>query len=159
MAPLYRAVAVANRGDGAVVVGGHLHFDVTWQLNEALEEKALVAESGCRDTPRPRKGIPQLRPVLDGLHADSAASGVRLDHHRIPDRTRRGDEGVVALILAAIAREDRDLRALRDRLRLSLVAETLQHARGRTHKTHPGGVDRAREFRTLGEESISGMDE
>jgi len=92
-------------------------------------------------------------------HPDPAATGNRLDHHGVVDGSCRADEPLVTLVLAAISRHHRHLRALGDRFRFAFVAETLQHTRGRADEKHPCRIDGAREFGTLREEPVSGMDE
>src|SRR5206468_5817423 len=93
------------------------------------------------------------------LHPDAATTGDRLDHRRVVDRARRPQEGLVALIVSAISRYDRHLHALRDRLRLRLVAEAPENARWRAYEPHASGIYCAREFRSLRKESVPRMHE
>src|SRR5713101_9104388 len=109
MTPLRRAVAIPNGQNLAMVVGEHLHLNVPRTLQHVLEEQALVSERGGRDASRARERVTKLSLLANGLHPDAAASGDRLDHHRVADGARPEDEGFVALIVAAISGQDRNV--------------------------------------------------
>ena len=90
VAPLHRALALAEAHHAAATVGEDLRLDVARPLDRALEVDPVVAER--RPAPRrasaptPRRARPRSR--IDA-HALAAAAGRRLEHERIADRARR----------------------------------------------------------------------
>src|SRR2546425_7434266 len=147
MAPLRGAVAHKVADDVSVVVRHDLHLDVPRALDQTAEEQTLVAEGGGREPARARERLAQPALVADRLHPDPTAAGDGLDHHRIASRACGGDERLVALVVAEVAREYRHLRPLRDRLRHGFVAERREDARRRADETQTRGLDRDRELR------------
>ena len=82
VAALDRALALADRPDGAVRVGHHLHLDVVAGGQVALAEHRRVAERGLRLALRGLDLLGQFGQVADHAHAAAAATGRRLDQHR-----------------------------------------------------------------------------
>ena len=156
---LRRAVALAEREDLAVRVGKDLHLDMPRPLDELLEHEPLVVERRGHDAPRLRQRVPQGGRLAHALHPDAAAARDRLHHHRVADPRRGGDERFVALVRVHVAGQHRHARALRERLRLRLVAERCQHLGVRADEAHPRGDDGPREGWRLREEAVPGMNE
>src|SRR5512133_3166811 len=88
MATLNAALAFAKAGNGAVLIGQDLKFDVAWMLDVLLHVEVAVAES-CR---RLRLGgVKQRRQFCLGTydpHAAATAAGRSLDDHRETDSSR-----------------------------------------------------------------------
>ena len=91
--PLDRALPL-SQGDGrAVIVGKDLHLDVARMLEIALQVDVRAAEGALR---RSSAGFERRGEIIGPLgdpHADAAAAGGRLDHHRVADPFRLGDRG------------------------------------------------------------------
>ena len=89
VAPLHRAVALAEVDRVAMAVGEDLDLDVARLDERPLEDDFRIAEGALRLRP----GAPQRRQKLPGAgdqaHAAPAATGGGLDHHRVADRVRR----------------------------------------------------------------------
>src|SRR2546426_2546940 len=159
MPPVRRAVTQQVADDIPVVVRHDLDLDVPRALDQTLEEQTLVADRGGQKPPRARARVAQRALVPPRLHPDPAAPGDGLDHQRVAGGTRRRDERVVALVLAAVAGQHRNARALCDLLRHRLVAERCKDLRRRADEPHSRRINGARELRTLGEEAVSGMNQ
>jgi hypothetical protein len=146
VAPLDRALALAEGDHVAVCVCEELNLDVAWPLDVALAEDAVVPESGLRLSRGGRKRLVQLLWVANDPHAAPAAAGGRLDHERVPDLAR------LAL------RNDRDAGFGGDPLGLELVAARPKRLRGRPHPGEPGRLDGRGELGVLGQEAVPRVD-
>ena len=89
VAALQRAVALAEVDHVAVLVGQHLHLDVTGVGQVALEVDGGVAEELLALPGRALEGVLQLVLGQGDAEALAAAAPRRLDGHRIADRLRR----------------------------------------------------------------------
>ena len=98
MAPLHRAVALAEVHRVAVAVGEHLELDVPRVLEELLHVDLIAAERRQGFGARDRDGVEQRRVAVHDAHAAAAAAGGRLDDDGIADVARepRVDLGIVA---------------------------------------------------------------
>ena len=146
MAPLERALALAERDDVAVRVADHLHLDVPRTRQEALEEHAVVAEPGGRLTPRRGHRGLEVLGALDDAHAAPAAARGRLDQHGVLGRLGR-------------VRRHRGHAGSGGRLlRAHLVAHQLDRLRRRPDEDHARLRARAGERGVLGQEAVAGME-
>src|SRR6266542_4112718 len=156
MAPLDRAVALAERVDPAVRVREHLHLNVPRPLDELLEQNTLVPERRHRDPPRLRQCVAQSDLVASALHPDATATRDGLDHHRVAHALRGGRERFIALIRIEVSGKDRDAGADRDRFRARLVAERGEDLRGRPDEAHAqaarGAKDAPRDLAAIRDE-------
>ena len=85
VAALGGAVALAQGHDGAVVQAQDLDLDVACGLDEALDEDAVGAEAALGHRLGVLEGLAQFLGVVGHGHADAAAAGGGLDHHRVAD--------------------------------------------------------------------------
>ena len=84
VAPLHRALALAEPEHGAVPVGEELDLDVPRPLEVALEEQPAVAEGRQRLASGRGDGVVELVARADDPHPAAAAAGRRLDEQRQP---------------------------------------------------------------------------
>ena len=87
MAPLHRALPLAEGDDRAVRVGQQLDLDVPRPLDVALGEDTVVAEGGSV-APRGLERVREFLRAADDAHAAPAAAGGGLDHEREADLLR-----------------------------------------------------------------------
>src|SRR5258708_36269147 len=85
VAPLRRAVALAQRNDMTGTVAEYLHLDVPRTFDVLLQEQAAAAEVLFGDALHRVKAFRKFRPLPHELHADAAAPGRALYHHGIAD--------------------------------------------------------------------------
>ena len=86
MAPLQRAIALAEMDRAAAAVAEHLDFDVARLLQIFFQIDRGVAERRFGLVGSGRERQHQIVGGLRDLHAASAAAGGRLDQHRKADR-------------------------------------------------------------------------
>ena len=129
------ALALAEMDERAVRVAQDLDLDVPRPLDVPLQEQAVVAERRRGLPARRRQRLGELARLADDAHPAPAAARARLDQQRVPDRGGRPQHGVVARVVAVVARQHRDPVRLGQRLRPCLVAERA-HRRGR--RADPG---------------------
>ena len=146
MAALHRALALAERDHGAVLVAEQLDLDVTRPLDVALAEHGAVAERRLRLAPRGLERLGQLRRLADDAHPAPAAARRGLDHQR------------EAELLGLALRHDRHARLARDPLRRELVAARAERLRRGPDEHEARGADGLGEVGALGEEAVAGMD-
>src|SRR5207244_934956 len=132
VAPLDRALALAEADARAVLVDGDLRLDVAHAFETALDVDALVAERCLRLAARLLPEPGQLRGRRGLAHAAAATPGLRLEHHRIADGLGDAQRlGAVAHRTLG-ARDHRKTEALHHRARLGLVVEEREHLRRRS---------------------------
>ncbi len=85
VAALGGAVAFTQRQRAAGAVAEHLHFDVAGALNVFFQEHAVVGEVVGAQAAHAVPGFFQAGVVVADLHADAAAAGGALEHHRVAD--------------------------------------------------------------------------
>jgi hypothetical protein len=153
VAALDRAVALAQVHAVAVAIEDHLDLDVTPALDEALEDETVVAEGRHRLAPRGREGVREAGGVPDRAHPLATAAGRRLDDEREADARRGTGQRTVGLVGPVIAGQDRNTQRRRQPPRRGLVAHRPDGSGRWADPADPGGPDRLREVRVLGEEA------
>ena len=83
VAALGGTVALAQGHHLPAAVTEQLHLDVAGALDELFQEQACVLEVGTRQTRHSLEGRCHLGRVADQPHADAAATGRALEHHRV----------------------------------------------------------------------------
>src|SRR5271163_864314 len=139
MAPLNRAVALAEVNRRAMQIGQNLKLDVTRTLEIFLQVHLARAERRLGFTLRQREQPRQLVAVAGNSHPFAAAARGRLDQYRVAEAFRvglglsqLGDSGPLA------ARQDRDARALHDSARARFVAHQPDMTRARADEVQAG---------------------
>ncbi len=158
VAPLDRALALAEMDDGAVPVAQHLHLDMARRLDETLDEHAVVAEGGARlRTGRAHAGG-DLGVGEGNPHALAAATGRRLDHHR--QANIGGDRDRLAIVVdgAEVAGNGGDPGVGGELLRFDLVAHGGNGAGVGTNEGDAGGGQCFGKRGALREKPIARMD-
>ena len=89
VAPLHRAVAHAKGDDFTGAVTEHLLFQVTGVLDVLFDKHAGIAEVVLPQALDRLEGLAQLRGTAAHAHADTAAAGGALEHHRVAHLVRR----------------------------------------------------------------------
>ena len=97
VAPLDRALPLAEREHAAVRVAENLDLDVPGRHQGALEVERAVAEGGFRLGARRGVGGVQLVGRRDEPHPLAAATRRRLEQHRVADLRRRRSSGIERL--------------------------------------------------------------
>ena len=88
VAPLDRAVSLAERDDRAISVAEDLHFDMPRVRQVLLEEHAGIAKVVRCQAPHGIECPLQIGRCMTLLHADAAAACSALEHHRVADPLR-----------------------------------------------------------------------
>ena len=122
MAPLQRAIALAEMDRAAAAVAEHLDFDVARLLQIFFQIDRGVAEGRFGFVGRGRQRQHQVVGGLRDLHAAPAAAGGRLDQHRKADRLRDRHRIVVGADRAVGAGHHGNAELLGRLLGLDLVA-------------------------------------
>ena len=157
MAPLDRAFALTQRDGRAVIVGKDLHLDVSRMLEIALQVDVGAAEGALRSSSAGFERRGEIIGPLGDPHADAAAAGGRLDHHRVADPFRLGERGRFVGERGR-PRDHRDARGDHPAAGLDLVAHR-PHARRRgSDEGQPVFGAGLRERRVFGEKAITRMD-
>ncbi len=158
VAALQRALAFAERDDGATAVADDLHLDVPRARQVALDVEVARAERARGLGAAARVGLGEGRGIADDPHAATAAARDRLQHDRATGRL--GGEERARLLhagRAARARKQRHGETRRQHPRPTLVAEDREHLGARADEDE-ARVRRARgEVGALGEKAIAGM--
>ena len=158
MAPLNRAVPLAEVDDGAVGVREHLHLDVPRVFEEPLDVDRVVREVGLALAARGGERALGLVGRADDLEALASPAGRGLDRHGpavlVPERDH------LAGRLDRIGRpgDHRDAGLLHQPPRGHLRAHRLDRLRRRADPDETGLLDGAREGGVLGQEPVAGMD-
>ncbi len=95
VSPLQAALPLAEVHHIAVGVSQHLNFDVPGAQHETLEKQGVVAERGGRLPAGTDQRGGQVSRSLDHPHPFAAATGRRLDQHRVADLVGGRDQVVV----------------------------------------------------------------
>ena len=147
VAPLHRAIALAQVQAGAVRVAQDLHLDVAGALDVALVEQAAVAEGRRRLAPRRLHGGRQLGCLVHDAHPAPATAGARLDEQRVADVVR-----------VAAAGHDGHAGALRELARGVLAPERGERVRRRSDEREAGRAAGLRELGRFREEAVAGVE-
>ncbi|OIQ81148.1 hypothetical protein GALL_370930 [mine drainage metagenome] len=157
VAALHRAVALAEMHHMPGAVAEHLHLDVARRLHILLQVDAGFLEVGARQTLDPRVGLLQLVFAPDQLHADAAAAGRALEHHRKADAPRLGQR-MAGVGQQAGSRQQRHAILPRQFARGVLEAEGAHLRRRGADEVDAGGLAGFGEIRVLRQEAVAGMD-
>ena len=122
VAPLDRALALAEVHDGAVVIAEHLELDVARVLDVFLDVDVADAEGRLGLALRRLERLAQLGGGADDAHAAAAAAGHRLDDHREAEVLGDLQRLLLAVDRAVAAGQDRHARLLHRAARARLVA-------------------------------------
>ena len=155
VAALHRAVALEQVDRIGERVGEDLDFDVPGALDVLLDQDPIVTERGLGFAlARCERGF-EVAAGLDDAHAFAAAAGTRFDQHRISDRVRLRTQERVRLLPAVVARNQRHLGALHQRLGLALAPHRMDRESWRPDEHNPRVGARLRERLILGEEAVA----
>ncbi len=158
VAPLQRALALAERHQLAVLVAEDLDLDVPRPLEELLDVDPVVGEAGARLGARRPVGGGQPVRRADPAHALAAAAGRRLEHHRVADplgEPRRLVEAGQRLVAAG---DHRHPSGAHPPAALDLRPHG-RHRRRRRADEHQAGIGAHRgELGVLGQEAVAGVD-
>ena len=158
MAPLNRALALAQVDDGAVMIAEHLELDMPRRLDVLLEVHVADAKRGFRLALRGLERVRELGCGPHDAHAAPAAAGCRLDDDGVADVLGRLDRLVLGLDRAVAARQDRHAGLLHDAARPRLVAHQANHLRVRTDELDVARLAHFREVHALGQEPVARVD-
>ena len=157
VAPLQRAVALAEMNDIAMAVGEHLDFDVARRGNVFLDQDPARAERRFRLANGAFERRLEFGVLIDAAQPAAAAAGRRLDQHRIADLVGLLLEEFPVLPLAVIARHHRHAGLLHQGLGAILDPHGA-HGRGRRpDKSNAGLVAGVDEVGVLGEKPVARM--
>ncbi len=160
MPSLQAALAFAEREHLPVGIRDYLDFDVPRRRHDLLDIDGAVGEGRRRLRCATRPCFVDLRRVVDGAHAATAAASQRLDHHAGAGRQvskecmgggQRGGPGR--------ARHHWHAMLACQCAGACLVAEQPQHVGCRADEGQAGVEACLREIRVLGQEAIAGMDQ
>ena len=130
--PLYRAVALAEMDSVALAVGKNLYLDMARLDDGFFQNQLAIAKGVFRFRPRQLDRVGDIAEIMDQPHAAATAASGGLDHQRHADFLRFGDQHIVGLVIALIARHTGhpgcDHRAFRTRLVAHHVDRLLRRA-------------------------------
>ena len=145
VAALHRAVALAEVDHVAVRVGEHLHLDVTWVLEVALDVDRRVAEVRPALAARGGKRRLDLAGRAHDLHTAAAAPGRGLDQQRVADLVAERQHLLGRLGRVGHARDDRDAGLLhRPRARVFSPISSIAAGGGPIHVSPASSTARAK---------------
>jgi len=157
MAPLDRAVALAEPDNLSLTVGEDLHLDVARVPDLPLEVEGGRSERGGRLAGRPAPSRLEVLVAPDDAHPLASTAAGRLEQDRVADVVR-GSAGGGGVTERLRAFRDRDIGVTREAACRGLLTQEALHFRGRTDEDEACVGDGLREVRVLGEEPVAGMD-
>ena len=157
IAPLERAVPLAQERDVAVRVGQDLGLDVVGSFDVSLEVHLGPAEVRAGLARRALDGLAQLRGGAHQPHALPASTERGLDHQGEADPVGRSN-GLLGVDGVRRPRDDRRPRPGRHRSRGDLVSHRRHGLGRRADEGEAGGPDRPGEVGVLGQEAVPGVD-
>src|SRR5664280_1307201 len=155
---LQRALSLAQMHDGAVLVAEHLHLNVSWSYDEALQKEIVVTERGKRLTTRTRERLTEIVRSLDTSHTLPATARGGLDEHRETDFHRCSTQIAVRHSRFDSTGHHRNARRGDMELRLDLVPHERNRSRARPNERDAALRTGTRESRVLREKAVTGMD-
>ncbi len=159
VAPLHRAVALAQVHGVLVLVGQHLDFDVPRVLQVLLEVDRWIAERGAGLGLGHLHRVDQRRFGVDDPHAPAAAAARCLDDHGVAHRLRQTpDLHRVIGQLAFRAGYARHARLDHGLLGRDLVAHDADRFRRRPDELEPALFDPLGKVGVLREEAVARVD-
>ena len=158
VAPLDRAVALAEVDAVAVAVDRDLDLDVAVLVEPLLEVERVVAERGLRLAAADPEHRLELARRADHAHALAAATGRRLDEHRVADPLGLAECVQVVAEHALGARDRRQAVGAQQLARAGLAREPLEDVGRRPDERQVVGRDDLGEALVLGQEAVARMD-
>src|SRR4029079_16471218 len=146
MAPLDRAIALAERVDVPVLVRKQLDLHMSRTLEVALEEDGLISKCSLGLAARSGDGVGELPGLANVSHPPAATACGRLDHQWKAD------------LVGIAGGQDGNPGRRGGALRLELVAAAAQRVGSGADENETRRLDRLGEVRVLGEEPVAGMD-
>ena len=141
----------------ATAVAKNLHFDMARVLDVFLQKDAGFLEVGACQPLHRLEGLHQFVGAPDQAHADAAAAGRALQHHRVADARGLG-LGVAGVGEQTGTRQQRHLVVLGEIARGVLQAKCAHLRRARPDEGDAGGGAVLGEAGVLGQEAVAGMD-
>ena len=158
VAALQGAVALEQVDDVAVAVGEDLDLDVARAGDVGFEEDAGVAEAGGALALGAGEALGEVLRAVDAAHALAAAAGHGLDQHRIADAVGLGAQAVRGLVVAEVARRDRNAGLGHQALGGVLEAHGADGAGRRADPDQPGGNHGLGEGGVFRQKAVARMD-
>ncbi len=159
VAPLDRALALADEDRVAVAVGRDLDLDVAGPVDQPLDVDPVVAEERLALRAGAVEGRGELVALADRPHALAAAAGHRLQQHRQAVLIDEGLELGEVLERLEQPRDQRHAGRPGELAGLGLRAHQPDRRRRRADPGQSGRLHRLGEAGVLGQESVAGMDE
>src|SRR5580704_11238212 len=157
-AALNRAIAFEQMDEMAMSVAEHLHFDMARTRDQFFYEEPAVAKGGLRLATGADDGVLQPGFVDDRPHAFAAAARRGLDHDRKAKEPRFGNKAHDLLVVALIARNDRDASQDGEPLCLDFRPHRLNRLEMRPDPDEARRGARARQVRLFRQEAVARMD-
>ena len=151
------AITLSQVDSVPVLIEQHLDLDMASSLQITLEHEPIIGESALRLATCRDQRVHDLRRGGDAVDALAATTARRLDEQRIADPLRLCRKDGVVLLVAVVARHDRNPEARRATPRRGLVRHGGHGASRRSHPGQPRVLRGFREGGVLGEEPIAGM--
>ena len=159
VAPLQRAVALAQMHHVLVRVGKHLDLDVARLLEIALEVDRRICKGRLRFAARHVDGVEQRRLRVHDAHAAPATAAGGLDDHGIADLARDAHDFLRIFGQRALGAGHRGNPGFHHRrFGTHLVAHQADVLRPRAREHEARALDLLGEVGVLGEEAVAGMD-
>ena len=157
MAPLDRAIALAQMYAVAVLIEEDLYLDVARTLEEALQDQSIVTERGSCLAPGGSQRIGEPGEVADHTHALATSTGSRLDEQRRRKSLGGSGECFVRLVWIVIARQDWNIERRCKPACPGFVAHSANGVRRGANPANARPTDCLREVSVLGQESVPRM--
>src|SRR6185436_15366884 len=159
MAPLHRAVALAEVDGVPVLVGEHLDLDVPWVLEVLLHVYDRVRERRLRLRTRHRDCVQQRGLGMDDAHAATTPATGRLDDHGVADLAGDPDDLLGVLGQRSVrAGHARNARLQHRLLGADLVAHQPDALGTRADENEARALHLIGKIGVLGEKTIAWMD-
>jgi hypothetical protein len=157
VAPLDRALALAEVNDVAVMIAEDLDLDVARVLDVLLEIDVADAERGFRLALRGLERLAQLRRLADDAHAAAAAAGDGLDDDRVAELLGDLQALLFTFDRAVAAGQHGHAGFLHRAPRARLVAHQTDDVRVGADELDVARLTDLREVGALGQEPVAGV--